>query len=112
RDHPVSSSSYAYRQHPELHSFPTRRSSDLKTRSARKEPAIAQIQRLRLGRSLSPTLETTGVTSGCSPWLLSCLSSSISANLIIEDRKSTRLNSSHVKISYAVFCLKKKTNNV
>src|SRR5690606_41944363 len=27
------------------------------------------------------------------------------------DRKSTRLNSSHVKISYAVFCLKKKTNN-
>src|SRR5690606_41763970 len=27
-----------------------------------------------------------------------------------EDRKSTRLNSSHVKISYAVFCLKKKQN--
>src|SRR5690606_39446437 len=27
-----------------------------------------------------------------------------------EDRKSTRLNSSHVKISYAVFCLKKKNN--
>src|SRR5690606_41677649 len=27
-----------------------------------------------------------------------------------EDRKSTRLNSSHVKISYAVFCLKKKKN--
>src|SRR6266511_5757026 len=27
------------------------------------------------------------------------------------DRKSTRLNSSHVKISYAVFCLKKKTIN-
>src|SRR5207253_4383403 len=26
-----------------------------------------------------------------------------------EDRKSTRLNSSHVAISYAVFCLKKKT---
>src|SRR5690554_7489778 len=26
-----------------------------------------------------------------------------------EDRKSTRLNSSHVRISYAVFCLKKKT---
>src|SRR6266511_6484740 len=25
----------------------------------------------------------------------------------VEDRKSTRLNSSHVKISYAVFCLKK-----
>src|SRR5690606_40678229 len=27
------------------------------------------------------------------------------------DRKSTRLNSSHVKISYAVFCLKKKTDH-
>src|SRR5690349_4583250 len=27
------------------------------------------------------------------------------------DRKSTRLNSSHVEISYAVFCLKKKTKN-
>src|SRR5690349_23906498 len=27
------------------------------------------------------------------------------------DRKSTRLNSSHVEISYAVFCLKKKKNN-
>src|SRR3712207_8663566 len=28
-----------------------------------------------------------------------------------EDRKSTRLNSSHANISYAVFCLKKKTYN-
>src|SRR5205807_7978844 len=29
---------------------------------------------------------------------------------LIEDRKSTRLNSSHLVISYAVFCLKKKKN--
>src|SRR5690349_21947133 len=29
-------------------------------------------------------------------------------DLVIGDRKSTRLNSSHVEISYAVFCLKKK----
>src|SRR2546430_13541599 len=29
-------------------------------------------------------------------------------HLMIEDRKSTRLNSSHSQISYAVFCLKKK----
>src|SRR5688572_31169884 len=29
--------------------------------------------------------------------------------MILEDRKSTRLNSSHSQISYAVFCLKKKT---
>src|SRR5438067_6595434 len=31
--------------------------------------------------------------------------------LRISDRKSTRLNSSHVSISYAVFCLKKKKKN-
>src|SRR5258707_14237104 len=30
------------------------------------------------------------------------------ANAVIRDRKSTRLNSSHANISYAVFCLKKK----
>src|SRR2546421_1780989 len=30
--------------------------------------------------------------------------------LIVSDRKSTRLNSSHDQISYAVFCLKKKKN--
>src|SRR5438477_6572002 len=30
---------------------------------------------------------------------------------IYQDRKSTRLNSSHMSISYAVFCLKKKTIN-
>src|SRR5256885_3216262 len=29
-----------------------------------------------------------------------------------KDRKSTRLNSSHLVISYAVFCLKKKKNNI
>src|SRR5256885_6395453 len=29
---------------------------------------------------------------------------------VAEDRKSTRLNSSHLVISYAVFCLKKKKN--
>src|SRR5690606_12704161 len=34
------------------------------------------------------------------PWHTNCS--------LVRDRKSTRLNSSHVKISYAVFCLKKK----
>src|SRR5437870_9873877 len=33
------------------------------------------------------------------------------ASWVFDDRKSTRLNSSHVAISYAVFCLKKKKNN-
>src|SRR5947209_19994780 len=31
---------------------------------------------------------------------------------LAEDRKSTRLNSSHANISYAVFCLKKKKKNI
>src|SRR3712207_7082007 len=34
---------------------------------------------------------------------------SVQAGWSAEDRKSTRLNSSHANISYAVFCLKKKT---
>src|SRR3712207_8922465 len=34
------------------------------------------------------------------------------AALGLADRKSTRLNSSHANISYAVFCLKKKTLNL
>src|SRR2546430_7699918 len=33
------------------------------------------------------------------------------ASDLLEDRKSTRLNSSHSQISYAVFCLKKKRKN-
>src|SRR5690606_41884048 len=45
----------------------------------------------------SPSNSSTASGSKCVP-----------ASLAI-DRKSTRLNSSHVKISYAVFCLKKKT---
>src|SRR5437868_15526695 len=32
--------------------------------------------------------------------------------MVFTDRKSTRLNSSHVSISYAVFCLKKKKNKI
>src|SRR5436309_14512048 len=36
------------------------------------------------------------------------LASRIKRRTVVTDRKSTRLNSSHVKISYAVFCLKKK----
>src|SRR5256886_9915994 len=36
----------------------------------------------------------------------------VRAIYLLEDRKSTRLNSSHSQISYAVFCLKKKTKSV
>src|SRR3989442_6026140 len=43
------------------------------------------------------TLAGLGVSCPCTP-------------VPARDRKSTRLNSSHVRISYAVFCLKKKKN--
>src|SRR3712207_7162515 len=36
----------------------------------------------------------------------------LTSSLYWTDRKSTRLNSSHANISYAVFCLKKKKNNI
>src|SRR5690554_7600767 len=38
-------------------------------------------------------------------------SMSVAQTDLSKDRKSTRLNSSHVRISYAVFCLKKKTSD-
>src|SRR5438874_4606779 len=50
-----------------------------------------------VGASVCITLE--GETDGCS-------------DLAVLDRKSTRLNSSHVEISYAVFCLKKKKKEI
>ena len=37
------------------------------------------------------------------------IAASVEPVILVADRKSTRLNSSHVVISYAVFCLKKKT---
>src|SRR5256885_7902341 len=37
---------------------------------------------------------------------------SVNAYVTTKDRKSTRLNSSHLVISYAVFCLKKKKKNI
>src|SRR5436309_14113229 len=42
------------------------------------------------------------------PRMSSADSSGSTRQFTVADRKSTRLNSSHVKISYAVFCLKKK----
>src|SRR5699024_12770358 len=43
-----------------------------------------------------------GVPATAAKWTLD-----IPIIIVVEDRKSTRLNSSHVSISYAVFCLKK-----
>src|SRR5256884_4136031 len=50
----------------------------------------------------TPSLSVAKVTVAGKPFCIS---------VIPEDRKSTRLNSSHGYISYAVFCLKKKTPN-
>src|SRR5690606_41792902 len=94
---------------PELHSFPTRRSSDLGLRtppSRRAAPPAsttaayvsgATATMLRAGRVTTSSL-ASGTVSGV-PGI---------NDIADRDRKSTRLNSSHVKISYAVFCLKKK----
>src|SRR5690606_41807498 len=87
----------------DLLSFPTRRSSDLIRVAA---------QFLACTHFALVTWRTTAALSRCRVdlkptynWLF-CL-----ARVAIGDRKSTRLNSSHVKISYAVFCLKKKTED-
>src|SRR5947208_10711167 len=40
---------------------------------------------------------------------LKTIATAVTATVALSDRKSTRLNSSHQIISYAVFCLKKKT---
>src|SRR2546427_8020195 len=52
----------------------------------------------------------TRVLNDDSDRLLECAADDLDAGLlvVIGDRKSTRLNSSHSQISYAVFCLKKK----
>src|SRR5436309_5062304 len=66
--------------------------------------------------SFAPTLRSSisriGVTSAAVP--VKNASSAVYRSIRdrSRDRKSTRLNSSHVKISYAVFCLKKKTESL
>src|SRR5438874_8773391 len=84
---------YLYGDHRDLHSFPTRRSSDLSHRSSRPRSQAGHLPQgmMKLETTRAPVLnpETPG-----------------------PDRKSTRLNSSHVEISYAVFCLKKKNTIV
>src|SRR5689334_23906148 len=73
--------------HRDRHSFPTRRSSDLPRRApARPGPPETR----------------------CAPGVRGI--SGRSSRRPHRDRKSTRLNSSHSSISYAVFCLKKKNS--
>src|SRR5690349_23100028 len=74
-----------------LYSFPTRRSSDLAV-----EVIDAVDDGFAFGRERGDHQRHRGAQIG-------------RHHRRALDRKSTRLNSSHVEISYAVFCLKKKT---
>src|SRR5436305_8187321 len=70
-----------------------------------------QDERLRqLGREVLQAVDGGIGTTG-EQRLFELLHENALAAHLGEDRKSTRLNSSHVRISYAVFCLKKKTIN-
>src|SRR5690606_41035033 len=92
-----------------LHSFPTRRSSDLCAPSASPQPdqtmtGATLLHPLRgSAPECAPRRDFPGCARPVSPGNFSTVK-----NHAFRDRKSTRLNSSHVKISYAVFCLKKK----
>src|SRR5437764_9178386 len=93
-----------YFAHLDLHSFPTRRSSDLSTAAA---AACANSSVCSTTRA--PHCRSTSAIR-CVGWRGSSgrYAPPDAAN---QDRKSTRLNSSHRCISYAVFCLKKKKKN-
>src|SRR3989442_6363531 len=56
--------------------------------------------------TLFRSMDAKGLVPGANATKLGMTYASLVA---FADRKSTRLNSSHVRISYAVFCLKKKT---
>src|SRR5690606_41424844 len=83
----------------DLHSFPTRRSSDL-TLGVLPEHVLANEFRFDEDGNIIGIDESNPLASDGGK--IKALQS------LGLDRKSTRLNSSHVKISYAVFCLKKK----
>src|SRR5438270_5944827 len=61
-----------------------------------------------LFRSRSPSEDRSLTIVGCVRIPLSFSSPYRVSFILSQDRKSTRLNSSHSQISYAVFCLKKK----
>src|SRR5207302_8421322 len=101
-----------YSAHLPLHSFPTRRSSDLSARTFRNpQSAIRNFRRPPLSFRTVPCQPPVPPPLTGHHWLRGSRSSRSAragqSDLGREDRKSTRLNSSHVKISYAVFCLKK-----
>src|SRR5205814_3682875 len=96
---------------PDIPSFPPRRSSDLRRRTRTPEPPSAEP---RFRRTARPCLPLSFATSNSGKRENSTRRARHptvphnSPNVNPRDRKSTRLNSSHLGISYAVFCLKKK----
>src|SRR5438034_7038137 len=70
-------------------------------------PAL-QSSRTDLNEALKSGGGTVGVSRKLSRMALATFQVAFSLALLVGDRKSTRLNSSHTVISYAVFCLKKK----
>src|SRR5690606_41376053 len=103
--------SYSHASHPPLPSFPTRRSSDLKQAFLDHHSPAAQVFLSRLENEVHPTSEIRVGGEFASRSQQHSGVSVMSARMHL-DRKSTRLNSSHVKISYAVFCLKKKKKKI
>src|SRR5205085_1777523 len=89
-----------------LYPFPTRRSSDLDLYDIDKSGngGVGSWSLMSYGSWNA----TTG-RKGSSPAHLDAFMRSYMGWVTPQDRKSTRLNSSHSQISYAVFCLKKKT---
>src|SRR5690349_23681245 len=91
--------------HRALHSFPTRRSSDLcPAPSDHCNLCESFLRSLRYFRRASFN-ETPPMKNALAARPIAYVPAPATI-----DRKSTRLNSSHVEISYAVFCLKKKMN--
>src|SRR5699024_11243847 len=92
----------------DLRSFPTRRSSDLISCYLRCLPALRFVllslivRRLFVGSFLTESVTSLRPLEG-----FFTLIGFSAISLSTSDRKSTRLNSSHVSISYAVFCLNK-----
>src|SRR5690606_41160413 len=79
------------------------RSSNSPSRLTASGGALGRARPARPSSGASPACQTVVPSLRAPP-----ASGTMGAAENVEDRKSTRLNSSHVKISYAVFCLKKK----
>src|SRR5699024_12277324 len=90
-------------RHVTVHTFPTRRSSDLDWNSYRSHSCRSDDPEVRVERCDLSSFRRERRH-------LYCRSGGSYGSRTDQDRKSTRLNSSHVSISYAVFCLKKKIN--